>query len=437
MSDSSDQAQQGAKPTLRRSTAVWLVGFNYAQAGLGFIVSLWLARQLGDAVYGMLSYGIAVGGICTIVVGFASERTLVRDLVHCPDRPAMMTASVALRLTMAAAVIGCVTAWALTSPSMGAKKWPVILCGVWGALLSLSPRAWLDCQYKMHVNAAISFAEKCIYAISVFVLVTTGFAGNGATAAAACLCAARLVSLASEWTYAARTFQPTTGGVLKENIRFLVEQNGLILGAAVANLMMTHANQLVLEHQQGAKRLAYYAIAYQIILLVQLLQSQVVRLVAPNVAGLTAVGAPGAETQKRLLRYIFYSLIVTIAVVTPLAVLAPWIIGAVLPENFDASVAPLRILCLRALVFGPSLVINQFLLGFRLRRAYFLITLVSGTMALLLGQALLPPYGPSGVAAALAIAHGCSMLLQLSVVLATIRRRRRSDSVGSPVEETP
>ena len=150
--------------------------FNYAQAGIGFLVSLWLARQLGSAEYGVLAYGVVVAGICTIVVGFSSERTLVRDLVHSADRAAMMSASVALRSGMALLAVGGCVAWALLDESLGEKFWPVILCSAWGALLALSPKAWLDCRYKMHVNSGITLAEKCIYAISIVTLLSRGFA---------------------------------------------------------------------------------------------------------------------------------------------------------------------------------------------------------------------------------------------------------------------
>lgn len=420
MPQNTDNANPAGRRTSKHQVALWLVVFNYAQAGVGFLVSLWLAKRLGPAEYGILSYGIVVGGICAILAGFASERTLVRDLVHSSNRSAMMTASIVLRLAMAALILGGCLVWVSLDKSLGGKFWPVIFCSAWGILLALSPKAWLDCQYKMHISAGITFAEKLAYAISIVSLILNGFEGIGATLAAACLLATRALSITGTWLYASKSYSPVLTDV-KKNAGYLASQNGLILGAAVANLLMTHANQLLLEHNNGTEKLAHYSVAYQITLLIQLLQSQFVRLLAPRMAKLTRPGEPTEHMRPHLLRYTLYSLAATAVIVLPVAAAAPWLIGLVDQRYLEAA-SPLRILCIWLLLYGPGLIINQFLLGLRLHKTFFAITLSAGATALACGQLLVPRYNGVGVALSLLLSHGASIAAQFATVWIMIGR---------------
>ncbi len=411
--ESSELPTRPKSPT--RKIALLLVVFNYAQAGISFLVNFWLARKLGAAEYGVLGYGLLVGQICTIVIGFSSERTLVRDLVQSSDRNAMLSASLVLRGLMALLVVGYCVVWALVSDTLDDKAIPMLLCSCWGAFSALTSRGWLDSQYQMHIHAAVQLAERACYAVCVVVLVIYAFEGHYSIVAAACLLIARFASLLVEWGFALRTFRPRLT-LVRENLKFLVQQNSLILAAAIANLFMTHANQLQLERYFGTSELAAYQIAWQVILMVQLFQSQMVRLLAPRTAELTDVANSSGAIRGVLLRYMGYMLAASALLLVPVVVVAPWIIAAVLSEEYLAAVPILRILAVWALLYGPGLVLNQFLLGLRLQKTYFVIVILAGAAALGLGQLFVPTYGANSVAWVLLGCHSCSMIAQFVLV---------------------
>ena len=120
MQENSSEPVTRPKSPARR-IALFLVVFNYAQAGISFLVNFWLARKLGATEYGVLGYGLLVGQICIVAIGFSSERTLVRDLVQSSDRHAMLSASMLLRGLMALLVVGYCAVWVLVSDSLGPK----------------------------------------------------------------------------------------------------------------------------------------------------------------------------------------------------------------------------------------------------------------------------------------------------------------------------
>jgi membrane associated rhomboid family serine protease len=70
--------------------------------------------------------------------------------------------------------------------------------------------------------------------------------------------------------------------------------------------------------------------------------------------------------------------------------------------------------------------LNQFTMGLRLNRSYFLITCLSGLLAVMLGMIWIGKLGASGVAFALLLSHSIGMLLQLLIVLNRIKQEKQA-----------
>ena len=241
--------------------ALWLVIFNYLQAALGFLINIWLANRLGPANYGVLSYALVTGAFISLLVGFAADKTLVRDLVQSENAAPVLTASLVLRLTIAVLVgIGC-WIWFSFDHAIGSKFWPVVLCMVAAMLFSLTPAAWFDARYKMHLHAGITLGEKSLYGTSL--LSASFLFPLSAVMAAGALLFSSATSCLVQWRYTLRSFSPNFSG-LKGRLKWLFRENWLIFLAALSNLCLTHANQLVLARKTDISNLAFYAVAFQI-----------------------------------------------------------------------------------------------------------------------------------------------------------------------------
>ena len=400
-----------------------LVVCNYLQAGIGFAMSLWLANRLGGEGFGTVSYCIVLGGICAAIAGFASEKTLVRDLVQSNQRNAVFTASIVQRCAVALLMIAASLALAWWTVEQDVYRAAAIVLGaVWGALLALMPTAWLDVRQQMGVSAAVMLGERLLFAfLAVMTLVLCSDFWLPVVVIL-CMVTARLLAFPVHWLLAARSFRPTTRN-LTANIRNLTRENILVLGGALSALMLTHVNQIVLGHQSGAAHLGYYAIAFQFVSLVTLVQAQVLRLVTPRIAELTHY-VTGA-TRRAMIVYCLRSFLLTLLLVLPLMLLTPWLLATCFRAEYQAAAVPLRVLCVWVILYGPALIVNQFLLCLHLNRAYLLLTMISGTLALLLGQLFIPRFGATGVALALLCSHVVSMTAQALLVFGVIRRRMR------------
>lgn len=395
---------------------------NYLQAGIGFAISFYLANQLGPAQFGLLNYGLVLGMVLYTVVNFGAERTLVRDLVQGPDKHAVMTASLILRSLIAFVAVIVLSGLILASGPDHTRR--LVVAGCSGAALfwACTPVAWFDAHYQMHHQALVTLVEKLSYAILVFVILNSGL-GSTAVVAAGGLLLTRGFSLVAQIGLARKTWQPTISQ-LGIHIRWIARGSGIIVLAAFANLLVSHWNQLVLEHQLSTERLGYYALAFQMIAVVTLLQNQMVRLFFPRIAALVDVGTDPDLASRKLRHYAWFASGLSLMVVMPMLLIAPWVIARFFAAEYVNALAPLRILGAWAVFYGGARLINAFLVNLRLDRQYLWCSLGAGLTSVVLGMVLIPRFGEIGVALALLISHPVTTIAQWIFIERELQRRR-------------
>jgi O-antigen/teichoic acid export membrane protein len=263
----------------------------------------------------------------------------------------------------------------------------------------------------MTLNSALLLGEKVVFGGLAIMAVWTAWVGDPVLGVLAALLVSRLLWCGLQWGQVLAAVRLEPSG-LRAVFREMLVANAPILGAALANLLVTHANQLLVEQTQGAAELAYYAVAFQIAALVILLQGQVIRWLTPRISAVTRAGVRAEVMRRTLRRYAAAMFAITAATVFPLLIATREWLGLCFAPEYQAAAWPLRILCVWLLLYGPALVVNQFLLGLRLNRAYLAVAVTGGVIAILLGWVLVPRYGAVGVAVTLLVSHTPSMAFQ-------------------------
>lgn len=87
----------------------WLLGERVVRLIGALAVTIWLARYLGLADFGILSYAISVGMIVEVVAGLGVAAILVRDLVESPEDEAELIGSAAALRFVSGIVVGGAT----------------------------------------------------------------------------------------------------------------------------------------------------------------------------------------------------------------------------------------------------------------------------------------------------------------------------------------
>lgn len=68
------------------ANTVWLFAEKAVRMAIGFIVGIYVARQLGPAKYGLLNYAISLVGIFAVISSLGLDSIVVRELVKMPEK---------------------------------------------------------------------------------------------------------------------------------------------------------------------------------------------------------------------------------------------------------------------------------------------------------------------------------------------------------------
>ena len=68
------------------ANTVWLFAEKAVRMVIGFVVGIYVARQLGPAKYGLLNYAISLVGIFAVISSLGLDSIVVRELVKTPEK---------------------------------------------------------------------------------------------------------------------------------------------------------------------------------------------------------------------------------------------------------------------------------------------------------------------------------------------------------------
>lgn len=412
-------ATSGLNPEKLRLASSFVL-LNYAQAGLSLVTTWFLALQFGKEQFGVYALGLVVGGIITIVGSFAEDKTLVRDLISAHEPSAVLIHSTVLRFALTATATFGLTLYLLSEHDLAEAKL-LIACGIAGALLAITPRAWFDCRQKMSTHALLQFLERFGFASAIFTLWLFGALSLPTAVFSLFVC--RVALLSSQFLLARKLGLSANVHVDWSAILQLAKGSAPVYVASIGNLLMSHVNQVILATQLGNAQIAAYGLAMQIVAVVLLLQGQVLRLVAPSIAHATLENAHKARL-KKLLHYCGAALVASCCLTIPMLALSATLLPEVLPNQYLSILLPLRILLCWVTALGPGLIVNQFLICERCSLAYATIAIASGAFSLGLSWVAIPTLGATGAAVSLLVAHSISMLTQFLWLLKSWRRKR-------------
>jgi O-antigen/teichoic acid export membrane protein len=139
-----------------------LIIFNFAASGLFFITHLYLARWMGKESFGLLAYGLVVGNYGMVFVRYGMDNTLVRDLVHYPDRfGEIVVSSYLLRLVLLCLFAVGLAVWKIEGMSAQAA-WGVKLAALATALKAIDMQPVYDAWRTMTRHALYNFINRVI-----------------------------------------------------------------------------------------------------------------------------------------------------------------------------------------------------------------------------------------------------------------------------------
>jgi len=407
-----------------------LVVFNFLAAGLFFITQVKIANVIGREQFGLLAYGIALGMYGQTIVRYGMNRTLVRDLIHYPNRFAeLVMASLLLRGVLLGLAVTGLLIWKLVWQPAD-LTWAIIIVIVAYSLKALDLQPVYDAWHRMGRHAIYNMIQRGLY----FALIWGIILANPQRLTLAWIGFALLMMevfyLFLQQRWAGRRIDWSWGNSDRNSvIGELIKGNSWIWLASIVALSFGSLNQIILKHYCGSGKLGGYAASWQIVAAAMLLLTQVSRIGNPATAGVTRPENNGCKRKAFLLKYSFVMAATALPIVIPSVLFPEWIMKTIFNPEYASSAAILRVLGIYLMVFSLGCVGSQYIVSARMEKTYFASVILGGCLSIILCFILIPKWSGLGAALALLISHGSAMGLYWIGSLYHVKKhvQKRSD----------
>lgn len=156
--------------------ASWIIGCKIVQSLLGVVISMFTARYLGPANFGLINYAASVSAFLLPIAQLGLNNILVQETIEHPDEEGKIfgTSMILSLCTALVCMIGCFT---FVSFVNAGEKDTIIVCCMYSAMLI--PQAleliqyWYQAKYwSKYVSIVALVAYVAVSAYKVYLLVT-------------------------------------------------------------------------------------------------------------------------------------------------------------------------------------------------------------------------------------------------------------------------
>lgn len=377
----------------------WLVLDKGLRLVVGLFVGTWVARYLGPADFGVLSFALATATLLAVFSGLGLDLLVRRDLVPIDAPTNTILGTVAFLRTAVAALLylGLVVA-ALGLVREGPLR-PTLL---WSGLLLFQPAVLtVDLWFQARqLSKRTVIAQNTAFLLSSAARVGLVLADASLPAFAA-LIALDLALFTGLLLRAAATAgcPPSAWRVEAGLARGLLRRSWPLLLSGLAIIVYLKTDQIMLNLLAGPTVSGHYAAAVKISEICYLGPVILASSLFPTIVRSRSGQAPEAY-DRRIRQYLNLSAALAYAVTLPLALLAPGIIRLLYGEAF-APAAPVLMVHVFSLVFVAQGVARQeWLLGENFTRFSLASTSAGAVLNVALNFWLIPRFGGIGSAIA-------------------------------------
>jgi O-antigen/teichoic acid export membrane protein len=390
-----------------------LLFVRFVTAGLGFVTTIKIANVLGKAGYGEFAYALALGTYGAAIVRYGLNRTLVRDLIHDQDNfDVLVMASIALRAVLLLVVVFGLAIWKKFGDPSGLLSAVLICIVVLKCLLSFELHAVYDAWRQFKRHAIYALAERCLYftCIWIAVLFVPDMFGLWWIAGAMAISTIFYMIVQYRWAFARIRIHANICTIIK-TVASLLKHNITIWVATMAALSFGSFNQIVLRHLKGTQELGGYAVAWQLVVVANMLVLNISRIGNPATAKITRPGTSAIIRRNFMAKYIGVMLLAAIPVSVPVMICPKLILGVLFRPEYQDAAPIMRILGVYILFLSTGLAISQYVISARMDKIYLSSVILGGIIAIGLNFLLIPSMAGLGAALALIIGHGISMAI--------------------------
>jgi O-antigen/teichoic acid export membrane protein len=397
-------------------TLISLVGVNLFIAGLSFVTTIMIANALGREKFGDLSFAIAVGSYGLIFIQYGLDKSFVRELVHFPNRfGELLKASLLLKsmlFVLFLFFLVVVVALFLHHSGFSLEMVPVILATAFAAF---QLNGVYDAWREMKRHAVYHMIERCIYFALVWFVIFVPFTALSLGLIGAFMMMSTVTGLFLQYHWALpRINFKSVQGTWPSTI-FIIRSDVFIWLAVLSGLSIEYLSQIILKWYAGSSELGVYSVAIKIPQLAILFLSQAGRIGAEATARHTVPETNASARLRFLVKYAGLMTAIGLMVGLPCILLPEYILMVFRPEYANAA-DTLRLFGFYPLMYGPYLVLLQYVISSRMQRTYFMLITTAGIISIGLSFWLIPQMHSKGAAISVNISLAVALTLFVAAV---------------------
>lgn len=398
-----------AQPDLSRilQNTVWLFADRMVRAALTLVVSVWLARYLGAAGYGMYAYTFAIIGLFGNLATAGLEEIVVRDLVKSPERRSAIMGTTFLLKVGFGILAG---SFALGSVCLARPGEPLViqLTAIVAASFLFEPFQTLTLWFQSQTQSKYAVVAKS----SILILINLGkiallltHASIQAFAWAALveslLVAAALVAIYRFKGNAIRLWRFSrayAGSLLRECWPLAL--------AGLVGSLYGRLDQLFIGGMLGNEAIGLYSAAVRISEAWTLIPLAIITSTFPSLVAAQKQASPLYQLRLQTLCNVIT--VLAIAVALPMTFLAKPLVTALFGAAYAPAGPVLAISIWGSVFIFMGMLQSCWYVSEGLTRIALIRTLLCAGLNALLNLLLIPHYGFVGAACATALTHACN-----------------------------
>ncbi len=382
------------------SNTAWLIADRLIRMGLGLLVGVWVARYLGPAGYGSLSFVGSYVMIFSALALFGLESIVVRELVtHPDDERAILGATFLIRL--AAGMAAYLLALALMPLFRHDGATTLLLVAVLGSSLVLQAFDATDLWFQSRVlsrYSVISRSSAFLVASAVKVCMVLYGASLTAIAAATAL-ETLLAAVLQVVAHARRSGAPISCWRWDRGwSRRLLSGSAPMVLSGMVLMIYLRVDQVMLGALGSQAEVGQYAAAVRISEVWYFVPTAIVSSLFPGLVALRSSDPAGFERRLQglynLLAFLGY------AVALPVTFIAPWLVRILFGAAYQPAAPLLAVLIWAGLFANLTVVRNAHFIAMEWGRALLFSTSLGAVSNVALNLFLIPRYGAMGAAVA-------------------------------------
>lgn len=396
-----------------RSDALWQLAERGTRVGLGFALSVVIARTLGPAEFGTYSYALATVALFAFLGQAGLDALLIREIVRAPSRAThILSEGLILRLGGAACAAAgsiCIAILFASSKTPGSVALVSIL-----SLTGLLQAGWIV-ESLLLANrrfAGVALSKMFAYMVAAALRLIALLFPNPLIALAIVAVLESFFCVAFLWHVSRNQLGVAWNSLEKpdfRNVSALAKLAAPMLLSAFTIAVYSRIDIFMLGRMAGSEAAGLYTAGTLLSEGFYLIPAAVMAAASPRLARLYVLDARTFDGELhgflRILSALGLAIAIVVTLVGPLVL--PWLFGS----RYVAANPVLQIHIWSTWAVFVSTASDPYYINYDLRRLYLIKTSVAAAINVALNFALIPKYGPVGAAWATLVAYATSAIL--------------------------